>query len=134
MAQRGRNILLQVDIATVFTTVAGIRTRSLSITNDGVDITTSDNAPWKALLADTGARAVALSGSGVFEDNDAATALVEDSAFNGAIISCRLIFESLDTITGNFQIASFEHGGEHLGEQTFSISMVSSGVITLVRV
>jgi len=136
MAQKGRNILVQVSDgggSPVFTTVAGIRSRTLSITNDGVDITTSDEAPWTTLLGDTGARAVSLSGSGVFQDDVLGANTLEDLAFDGTLREFKLIFENLDEIQGFFLVNSFEYGGEHLGEQTFSASMSSSGQVTLTR-
>lgn len=134
-AQKGRLLLIRIgDGATVeaFTSVAGLRSKTLTINNESVDITTSDDAPWRALLANTGLRTVSLSGSGVFQD-DAAVNSVEDLAMSGALNNFEIAFENGDVFAGAFQITSFEYGGEHTAEETFSMSLESSGTVSLTR-
>jgi len=134
-AQKGRLLLIGLgDGASVesFTNVAGLRSKTLTINNESVDITTSDDAPWRALLGDTGLRTVSLSGSGVFQD-DAAINSIEDLALAGTLNNFEITFENGDTISGAFQVTSFEYGGEHTGEQTFSMSLESSGTIAMTR-
>ena len=134
-AQKGRNILIQISDGVspaTFTTIAGIRSKTITINNESVDITTSDEAPWRILLGDTGMRSVSLSGAGVFQD-DATINLIEDLAFNGTLEEFLIIFENNDQIQGIFQITSFEYGGEHVGEQTYSISFESGGICTMSR-
>lgn len=135
-AQKGRAIIIAIgDGATVeaFTSIAGLRTKTLTINNETVDITTSDEAPWRELLGDTGLRSVSLSGSGVFQD-DAAINLVEDLVMSGLLSNFKITFENGDDITGAFQVTSFEYGGEHTAEQTYSMSLESSGTPVLTRV
>lgn len=134
-AQKGRLILLSIgDGASpeVFTDIAGLRSKTLTINNETVDITTSDEAPWRLLLGDTGLRSLSVSGSGVFQD-DVAINSVEDLALNGLLNNFQMSFENNDVFEGAFQVTSFEYGGEHTAEQTFSISLESSGTITLTR-
>lgn len=134
-AQKGRLMLIGIgDGATVesFTNVAGLRSKTLTINNETVDITTSDDAPWRALLGNTGLRTVSLSGSGVFQD-DAAANDIEDLAMSGALNNFEITFENGDVIAGAFQVTSFEYGGEHTAEETFSMSLESSGTVTMTR-
>lgn len=73
MAQQGRAFLLQVGdgdpggTGELFTTVAGLRSTSLSLNNETVDVTTKDSAPWRELLANAGIRSMQVQGSGVFK-------------------------------------------------------------------
>ena len=70
-AQKGKDLLLKVDStgAGVYTTVAGLRTKSLAINAETVDITHSESAgQWRELLAGAGAKSARVSGSGVFKD------------------------------------------------------------------
>lgn len=134
-AQKGRSILLKIGNGVspqTFSTLGGIRSRTISINNDSVDITDSDNAPWRQLMSDTGLRSVSLSGSGVFKD-EAAINTVENLAFSGLIEEFQVVFGNGDIIQGLFQVTSFEYAGEHTSEQTYSVSMESAGIATLMR-
>lgn len=135
-AQKGRLLLIGIgDGASVeaFTNIAGLRSKTLTINNETVDITTSDEAPWRELLGDTGLRSMSLSGSGVFQD-DAAINSVEDLAMTGLLNNFEITFENGDIVAGAFQVTSFEYGGEHTAEQTYSMSLESSGTIVMTRI
>ncbi len=135
-AHKGRDVLLKISDGTspgTFTTVGGIRSRTITVNNETVDITTSDEAPWRALLGDAGLRSVSLSGSGVYVD-DAAIQSVEDLAYNGATQEFQVAFaDTNDTLQGVFQVTSFERGAEHVDAGSFSITLESAAAITLIR-
>jgi len=134
-AQKGRLILIKRGDGAgteVFTSVAGMRSKTITVNNETVDITTADDAPWRQLFENVGVRSVSVSGSGVFQD-DSIGNLVEDDALAGAIGNYELLFENGDKLSGAFAITSFEYGGEHTAEQTFSMSLESSGTITMTR-
>jgi predicted secreted protein len=42
----------------------------------------------------------------------------------------QLVFGNADTIDGSFKITSYERSGEFNGEETYSITLESSGQIT----
>lgn len=135
MAQKGRLVLISIgDGASVetFAEIAGLRSKTITINNETVDITTSDDAPWRTLLDDTGLRSFSVSGSGVFQDV-ASVNSVEDLAMSGLLNNFELAFENGDIFAGAFQITSLEYAGEHTAEQTYSVSFESSGIITLTR-
>jgi TP901-1 family phage major tail protein len=135
MASKGRLILIQISDGTspaAFATIGGVRSKTITINNESVDVTTADEAPWRQLLGDTGLRSVSASGSGVFDDG-APINQCEDLAFSGALEEFLLTFENGDQIQGVFQLTSFEYGGEHTAEQTFSISLESGGICTMSR-
>lgn len=134
-AQKGRSILLKISDGVspdTFTTIGGLRSKSITVNNESVDITTADEAPWRQLLADTGLRSISVSGSGVFEDGAAAND-VEDLAFNGNLQDFQIVFGNGDYMQGQFQVTAFEYGGEHVGEQTYSITLESAAQILFFR-
>lgn len=134
-AQKGRLILVKISNGAspaIFSTVGGIRSRTITVNNEIVDITTSDEAPYRQLLADTGLRSVSISGSGVFKD-DAPINEIEDLAFNGGTDEFQIVFGNGDILQGLFQVASFEYSGEHTAEQTFSITLESAAIFTFMR-
>jgi TP901-1 family phage major tail protein len=71
-AQKGKDILLKIgDGASpeTFTTVAGLRARTLSLNAKSVDTTDSESTGrWRELLAGAGIKSAAVAGSGVFRD------------------------------------------------------------------
>lgn len=130
-AQKGRDLLLKIDDGGGgFATVAGLRTRSLSLNAETVDITHSQSTgAWRELLAGGGVRRAALSGSGVFTD-DAADDMVRAQFFDAVILDWQVIVPDFGTIAGAFQIASLDYAGRHDGELTFDIALESAGALT----
>jgi len=134
MAQQGRAFLLQVGdgdpggTGELFTTVAGLRSASLSINNETVDVTTKDNAPWRELLANAGIRSMQVQGSGVFKPQ--VESEVQGKAMAGTIDNYTLQFEDGATFVGAFQITTMDYTGEHNGERQYSVTLESSGEIT----
>jgi TP901-1 family phage major tail protein len=131
-AQKGKDILIKIgDGASPesFTTVAGVRTRTLSLNAKTVDATDSDSVgQWRELLSGGGVRSMAVSGSGVFRDAGS-DAMMQAAFFNQATPNWQLVIPSFGVIQGPFQIAALEYAGQHEGEATFSISLASAGAL-----
>ena len=102
-AQRGKDILLKIEgAAGVFTTVAGLRARTLSLNARTVDVTDGDSAGrWRELLAGAGVRSAAVSGQGVFRDV-ASDAAIREVFFSQAARTWRLIVPDFGTLEGPF--------------------------------
>ena len=133
-AQKGRDLLLKVDSDGVgtFTTIAGLRARSISFNAESVDITHAESVgQWRELLAGAGVRRAALSGAGIFRDQ-ASDETVRSYFFNGTVRDWQVIVPDFGTIQGPFQIAALEFSGEHDGEVSFDMSLESAGEITFV--
>ena len=132
-AQKGKDVLLKIgDGANPenYTTVAGLRARTLSLNAKSVDATDSDSTGrWRELLAGAGVKSAAVSGSGVFRDG-AADALVRDAFFSQDTRNWRLIIPDFGTLEGRFLIASLDYAGDHEGEVTFALSLASAGPLT----
>lgn len=130
-AQKGRDFLLKIDDgAGGYVTIAGLRSRQLSLNAETVDVTDSESAgQWRELLAGAGLRRAALSGSGIFKDaiSDEKT---RETFFSGAVKNWQIIIPDFGTLAGPFQIVALEYGAQHNGEVTFEIALESGGEIT----
>lgn len=129
VAQKGKDLLLKIEAADGFTTVAGLRTRRLAFNSDTVDVTDADSAGrWRELLEGSGVRRASLSGSGIFRDA-ASDALIRERFFTGTISLWQVAIPDFGTVTAPFQITSLDYTGAHDGEVTFEIGLESAGAV-----
>ena len=136
-AQRGKDILLKIgDGASpeVFTTVAGLRARTISLNARTVDATDADSAGrWRELLSGSGVKSAAVSGQGVFRDA-ASDAAIREAFFGQAARRWRLIVPDFGVLEGPFLVAALEYAGQHEGEASFAMSLASAGEISFEAV
>ncbi len=128
-AQRGGALLLKMDISGTMTTIGGLRSTTLTINDEAVDISNKDSGSSRLLLPSGGILSMSVSASGVFTDAVSEQTLrskVHQSTFE----SYNIIVPDLGTYAGRFMIASLEYAGEYNGEVTYSITLESSGDIT----
>lgn len=131
-AEKGRAFVLKVGdgaTAEAFSTVGGMRSTSMRINGEVVDVSDKDSAGWRELIANAGLRSVSVSGSGVFKDT-ASELSVQTKALNQTIDTYQIVFESGDKFTGEFQVTSLEFSGDHQNARLYSISLESSGAVT----
>ncbi len=135
-AQKGSALLLKIgDGASpeAFTTVGGLRSTSITLNDEAVDVTTKDSSSLRALLANGGVQTISISGSGVFTDAASETTL--RGKFGASSFSnFQVIIPDFGTYTGAFMVASLEYAGEYNGEVTYSVTLESSGTITFATV
>jgi len=129
-AQRGKDILLKISgDGGAFSTVAGLRARTIALNARTVDATDGDSVGrWRELLAGAGVRSVAVNGQGVFRDAES-DALIREAFFSQTAKTWRLIVPDFGQLEGPFLVAALEYAGEHEGEATFAISLASAGEI-----
>ncbi len=129
-AQRGKDILLKIESAPgVFSTVAGLRARTISLNARTVDATDADSAGrWRELLGGAGVKSAAVSGQGIFRDA-ASDALIRETFFDQGLKTWRLVVPDFGTLEGPFLVSALEYAGDHEGEATFAISLASAGAI-----
>lgn len=134
-AQPGRDMLLKsVAPDSSTNTVAGLRTKRLTLNSQSVEITDADSSGrWRELLAGSGQRKASLSASGIFKDQTS-DEITRTRFFNGEIADWQLLIPDFGTLTGPWQISSLEYAGTYDGEVTFDIAMESAGVITFEAV
>ena len=136
-AGKGSSFLLKENSTGTPATVGGLRSTSMSINGEMVDITDKDagafissgNDKARVLLQGGGVRSMSLSASGVFTDSSTEN-LVRGFAFDGAIQNYDLVFSDGSKIAGAFLITSYERAGEFNGEETYSLTLESSNTIT----
>lgn len=129
--QRGLDMLLKVDTAAsggpTYTTLGGIRSASMSIDSQAVDVTNADSAgQWRELLDNAGTKDIKVSGSGVGKKETVA-AKVLDYSIGSVIRSWEVIVPGLGTFALPMKITSFKLDGKNNGEVAFSISLASAG-------
>lgn len=130
-AQRGKDILLKIEGAPgVFTTVAGLRARTISLNARSVDATDGDSVGrWRELLGGAGVKSAAVAGQGIFRDA-ASDALIREAFFDQSARVWRLIVPDFGVLEGPFLVAALEYAGQHEGEATFAISLASAGELS----
>ena len=137
-AQKGSSFLLKDNSSGTPATVGGMRSTSMSINGETVDITAKDSATFsgssghdigRALGGNMGIRSMSVSASGVFTDS-AGENNIRGAAFTGSSVNYDLVFGDESTVKGAFIITSYERAGEYNGEETFSVSLESNGTMT----
>lgn len=131
-AQKGKDLLLRVDStgSGSFTTIAGLRSRSISFNAETIDITNADSVgAWRELLAGAGVKSARIAGAGIFKDATS-DATVRAYVFEGTIRDWQIVIPDFGTVEGLFQIASFELSGRHDGEIAFEMTLESAGPLT----
>lgn len=130
VAQKGKDLLLKIENAGSFVTVAGLRSRRIAFNSETVDITDADSAGrWRELLAGAGVQRAAVSGSGIFKDAQS-DALMRQRFFAGEIVDWQLAVPDFGTVEGPFQITALEYTGSHDGEVGFEVALESAGAIS----
>lgn len=135
VASTGRTALIKLDNTGggSFQTVGGVRTKTLKVNSETVDVTDSDSTnQFRELLANAGVKSVEISGNGVHKD---------DTYINKALDYCRLgtivdwqwIHPAIGTFQGKFQVTDFELGAEYNGAVSFSFTLASAGDITFTQ-
>lgn len=113
------------------TTLAGVQTRSVSITNDYVDVTNDDDNGWRTLLTDPGLRSVEVTIGGITTD-EVLLAEIMKASITGQTLEATLP-TSLTTpgsLSGTYLVSGLEQSGDHGGEVSFSATFMSSGEVT----
>ncbi len=131
-AQKGKDLLLKVDSTGggVFTTVAGLRSRSIAFNAESVDVTHQESAgQWRELLEGAGVKSARVTGAGIFKDAES-DVTVRSYVFNGTIRNWQIVVPDFGTVVGPFHIGSLEISGRHDGEVSFEIALESAGALT----
>lgn len=114
------------------TTLVGVKSKTISNTNEMVDVTTDDDSGWRTLLADPGLKSVEITVAGVTSDE---VLLIEfyNASTTGETLQVDLpsALASPGNLSGTFHVSGFEQSAEHDGEYQFSATFMSSGAVTL---
>ena len=135
-AQKGSALLMKIGNGgspEAFTTIGGMRSTSLSMNDEMVDVTNKDSSRARTLLAQGGTNSMTVAGSGVFRDSASVTTLRSKFDESG-LTNYQFLVPDFGTFTGNFRLTSLEYAGEFNGEVTYSFTFESSGAISFATV
>ncbi len=119
----GRKLLISKD----GTNIASVRTKTITINNEAIDVTTDDSSGFRTLLEEAGQSQVDLSVEGLTDNDD----LIEAAANATTLIDTYTIeFPSGATITGDFRLNNLEIGAEYNAAITFTAEIHSTGSYT----
>ena len=125
----GRKAVLSMGSPLV--AVAALRTRTMTLANEPVDVTSDDDAGFRKLLADPGNKTLDISIEGVVKDVATFNSLVALAVSGTDILeSVSLLFPAIGTIAGDFIVSSFEIGAPYNEATTFSCTLQSAGAYT----
>jgi TP901-1 family phage major tail protein len=119
----GRRALLKKGT----TTIAAVRSRTVTINNEPVDITSDDDNGFRTLLQDPGTKTMDISFEGVAKD---AVTLNDVMSTADIMNGYSILFPTIGTLAGEFVVTSFEIGAPYNEAGTFSCTLQSSGAFT----
>ncbi|WP_459444220.1 phage major tail protein, TP901-1 family [Alphaproteobacteria bacterium US3C007] len=132
--QLGRALLVKIDDGGGNkSNLCGLNSKSLTINNSSIDVTTPDcTSPEGALYTETlaGLKNVSVSGDGFFEDSTAEARMNTVAMAADNSTTFEVVVPDFGTYAGTFRITSVEFGGETEGGVTYSLSLESSGAVT----
>jgi len=134
-AQKGKDILLKIGDGAAsesFATVAGLRTKTLSLNARAIDITNASSDGWRELLAGAGIKQASIAGAGVFLD-DAAAAEIRTVFFAGNVRTWQVVLPDFGVIEGAFLISNLDYAGDHAREMTVSLALESAGTLSFTE-
>lgn len=134
---KGRELRIKVRVSTgpdVFTVIGGIRTESMTINSETVDVTDKDGNGWRELLEGAGITSMSLKGSGVVSDDTVFTDHIMAAVMANTHVVLKIESGLGDVWQGTFAVPSAERAGEYNKEETFSITLESAGTITYTAV
>jgi len=134
--QLGRALLVKIgdgESTEAFTNLCGLNSKSLTINNSSIDVTTPDctspeGALWTQTLA--GLKNVSVSGDGFFEDSTAEARMNTVAMGADNSVNMQIVVPDFGTYASAYRISSLEFGGESEGGVTYSLSLESNGAVT----
>tara|TARA_R100000654_G_scaffold55228_2_gene81491 strand:+ start:1059 stop:1472 length:414 start_codon:yes stop_codon:yes gene_type:complete len=134
--QKGSAVLMKIGNAgspETFTTIGSLRSTSISMGSEMIDVTNKDSSRNRTLLADAGIVSFTVSGSGIFDDS-ASIASVQTAFSASTFSNFQFIVPDFKTFTGAFQVTQMEYSGEYNESAQYSMSFESAGAISIASV
>lgn len=134
--QKGRLMLVNIGDGAgseTFAKLCGLRSKTLTINNSEIDVTTADcDTPGGALWTEVldGVKRISVAGNGYFKDETTETRLNTVAMASPPIANFQIVVPSFGTFAGAFFVSSVEYGGEQEDGVTYSLSLASSGTVT----
>lgn len=131
-AQCGSAMIISLkDEGGTYRVVGGLRTKSISINAEGVDITNSDSAGrWRQYLDGCGIRSASMSGDGPFNSTDLGQGAGIEAVMSNEIREGKILIPDFGVFEGFWKITQLELSGDHDDAVTFNQTYESAGEIT----
>lgn len=133
-AQKGNTLKILVGDAAspeVFTLLAGIRSKTIRVGGEPIDVTTDDDiaagVSWRTFI--TGIVDFEVTGSGVAKTVADLQSLIADS-IAGTVKNYQITLTNYGTFEGPMILTSTELTGEHTDAVTFSTTIKANAAIT----
>ena len=111
--------------------IAALRTKTMTLGNEVIDVTSDDDAGFRALLDGPGTKTLDMSFEGVTKDVASLNSLITLAMSGTDIVDTfSILFPSIGTMAGPFALTSFEIGAPYNEGSTFSASIQSAGTFT----
>lgn len=108
-------------------TIAGVRTKSMTINNEAIDVTTDDDTGFRTLLEEPGQKQIDLSVEGLVKNDDQ---LAKAANGTSLIDTYTITFPSGAEISGDFRFNNLEYGAEYNDAISFTSEIQSTGSYT----
>lgn len=117
------------DSGGTYRVVAGLRTQSISLNAEAVDITNSSSTGrWREYLDGCGVRSASMSGEGPFMDDLGQNAVV-DAVMNNQLRMGKILVPGLGVFEGTWKVTTAELSGEYNDAVMFNQTYESAGEI-----
>jgi len=123
---KGQFFRLYVEIDSTFTLLAALRSTTMTLNNEAIDVTDKDGSLWKTLLEGAGVESISIKASGIC-NNSASFLFIRSSVITGTFINARIESNLNKVCEGAFKITSMESSGEYNKEEIFSLTLDSNG-------
>ena len=120
---KGALFLLEVEIDSVFTVLAAMRTTTMTVNNETVDVTSKGDLQ-RELLENCGIQSVSIKAQGCISSADSYKK-ISYAANTGEILNVK-INSNGETYSGGFILSAFETSGEYNKDGLYSITLESA--------
>ncbi len=119
----------------IFQIFGGLRSKSITVNAEEIDVTNHDSDEWKTLLDGAGIRSAALSGEMVNINADTVLKYIRSQMMQNLLVDLELIVsDSGSKFAGSFKVTELGTQGDYNAESTLSISASSSGAVVYTHV
>ena len=133
-AYSGRDFIIKLadpDVSpSSFSTLGGLRSGTITINDNPVDITNVASNGYQEWLADGGVFSVSVSGDGIYDGTGTGAQLAHTASVNRTYVECQVNSGAGDYFVFDAVIESYERTGSYDDAEGFSISLASHGVVT----
>jgi|LauGreSuBDMM15SN_2_FD.fasta_scaffold57640_3 predicted secreted protein len=111
--------------------IAALRTKTMTLGNEVIDVTSDDDLGFRTLLQDPGTKTLDMTFEGVTKDVASLNSLITLSMSGADVLDTfSILFPTIGTMAGPFVITSFEIGAPYNEGSTFTCSIQSAGTFT----